>query len=287
MVILTGAGASKWLGKETTFGIYAAPEFQGLNYYILLTEIREFLSRKSQRDLVDLEQLLDYINTVLEDFDKLYAEPHFQGPLSNAKTIRGNFEDAREEVLDFMVTYYGKIEEAKAQELYEPFLSGISDLIARDRKHHAITLFTLNYDEAIEGAILNTPRYNLFDGFLPGYRSFWESENFDKVTAAPNSPIPIALFKLHGSVSWTRATGSDRVERTLAVPRGTAGRNHVLLYPTQAAKQTQVEPFKTAYAYLDQSLMRCKIAVFIGTSFRDKEILESLHSAFSIRPNCF
>lgn len=280
LLIFTGAGASKALGKATTYDIYDSREFlqrASVSPFSVLSELRDVLARKTPKNPVDFEVLLD---TMLDDvgkFDRLCENPAFLGPLSMGKGVRDNYAEAYEEALDFMVDYYGRIHSGDAVSLYHPFFDGLRSILAQsDQSPAIIPLFTLNYDEAVETAVQEMPEYELMDGFRLGYRSVWSRDSFDHFHVSSAGTWSVVLFKLHGSVSWTHASGSERIERTVDVPRRREGREHLVLYPTRLAKPINKEPFATAYEYFDAALQHARLAVFIGTSLRDAEIVERI-----------
>ncbi|GAF99681.1 unnamed protein product, partial [marine sediment metagenome] len=153
--------------------------------------------------------------------------------------------------------------------LYAPFFQGIAGLLDTS----VIPLFTLNYDEAVESAVDELRDIRLMDGFRRGHLQVWHREEFDGFRLGEGS-ASVVLFKLHGSVSWTRAPGSERIEKTVGVQRRRPGREHLVLYPTREPKDIQLEPYATPYEYFDAALEHARLAVFIGTSFRDAEIVE-------------
>jgi hypothetical protein len=273
IVVLTGAGASKSLGKATTYDIYECPEFVqrcGVSPFNVLRELHDMLAQAPNlRDPPDLELLLDYMLDVMGKFDALHVNTHFQSGVRQAESTRELYAEAYEQALDFMVDYYGNIDREMAAALYRPFLDGLRDILGTS----FIPIFTLNYDEAVESAIDELPEYRLLDGFRPGHRPVWSREQFDRFSAPPDHAVDVVLFKLHGSVCWTRSSGSERIEKTVLVPRRRPGREHILLYPTRLGKAIHREPFATAYAFLEAALKNARLAIFIGTSFRDAELL--------------
>lgn len=274
IVILTGAGASKCLGKATTFDIYETTDFQQRNDLNLLALLRAHLNQREPDNPLDLEFLLDYLLDINRMFDELKVIPPYQALMNNLQNQRQAYGELYEQTLDFMVDYYGNIDAALAISLYEPFFDGIRDLLAAKSLQHAVLpIFTLNYDEAIETAVDGMRNYDLRDGFGYGHRRHWSSSNFEDIGVSKNA-IPVALFKLHGSVSWTRTTSSSLPEKTLDVPRRRQGREHVILYPTRLSKKIDQEPFSTAYGYLKMSLANARLGLFVGTSFRDRELID-------------
>ena len=281
LVIVTGAGASKWLDKATTYDIYDAPEFKNRQQLSLLSEFRNHVVRQTNQEAVDLEYLLDYLKDLNAKFDEVAAVREYAGHMNNLKEQRKQFGEVFESTLDFMVDYYGNVDEDRALALYEPLFDGVRDVLAGvGSRREVISIFTLNYDEAVESAVDRMPRYELRDGFGAGHRRYWDARNFDEISPNPGH-LSVALFKLHGSVSWTRRAGVvGRIEKTPDVPRRREGRDHVVLYPTKEPKPIDEEPFSTAYGYLAAALAKSRVGVFIGTSFRDAELLDTIRRTF-------
>ncbi|MGB2715288.1 MAG: SIR2 family protein, partial [Vicinamibacterales bacterium] len=280
VVFLTGAGASKWLGKATTFDIYDSPEFDRRarqRPFSILKALRESMLEANAAKPIDFERLLDEVRQLNCMYDRLTTAPEYEPMTRSGSDARRFYEDAYEEALDFIVDYYGSVDSEKSAALYGPLFLCIQRIFERYPGKRLIPLFTLNYDEAIESAADQLPDFNLVDGFRVGYRPTWTPDVFEQVPSQLESdPVPVMLFKLHGSASWTRATGSDRIERTIDVPRRREGKDHVVLYPTTAKKAIAIEPFATAYRYFREALKAAQLGVFIGTSFRDAEINEAI-----------
>ena len=184
---------------------------------------------------------------------------------------------------DFIVDYYSDINAGKATKVYGAMFDGLVAISGNRRGDPLVPIFSLNYDEAVERASEGLSKYSLVDGFSNAYTPVWQAAIFDDLDPLSSSRVPIVLFKLHGSVSWTQTPGSDRIERTIQAQRRREGRTHVLLYPTAKAKKTSIEPFATAYDYFRAALQKCQVGVFIGTSFRDRELIEVIQSCLDKR----
>ena len=286
VVVLTGAGASKFLGKATTFDVYDSKDFGRIlrgNPLNFLNALREAMHKEAPEDPIDLEALLDKAEELNESFDKIENTPPYANQLGQASNVRKQLEEATELVKDFLVEYYSDIDAAQATRVYGALFDGLVAIAGNRRGDPVVPIFTLNYDEAVERASEGLSQYRLVDGFSGGYTPLWDPDLFERVDALSSAEVPITLFKLHGSVSWTRATGTENVERTIQSQRRRQGREHVLLYPTTRAKNIEAEPFATAYNYLKAALRNCSVAVFIGTSFRDKELIEVIRSRLDER----
>lgn len=278
VVFLTGAGASQSLGKATTLDIYESKEFLekfNTNPMSYLRDIHQFLSEQQKDGIVDLESLLDYVKHAQEWFDSLFELPHFSGRKNSMDDLRVAIGEGYEQILDFMIEYYGTIDRADAAALYEPFFDEIrrSSQLARG----GIALFTLNYDEVVETAVDEMAGYQLIDGFSPGHPPTWRPAEFDRISTTGRTRS-VCLFKLHGSVSWTKKAGSTRIEKKLDVPRRKPGIDHLVLYPTTEAKPISDEPFATGYARFETAIRRARVGVFIGTSFRDREVNDRIRA---------
>jgi hypothetical protein len=146
-----------------------------------------------------------------------------------------------------------------------------------------LPVFTTNYDWVFELiAEAKDDEVNLIDGFRVGSSmgGHWDQAVFKNFK--PNEDrMNLALFKLHGSTSWYREQSPYNRIRKFAQPStALAGLPAVLIYPTQAKdKAVKEDPFKTAYEYLLETLVRTNLCIVIGFSFRDPAIHETFRTA--------
>ena len=96
------------------------------------------------------------------------------------------------------------------------------------RERRSRDIFSLNYDTLLE-ASLDELRLPYIDGFRGTNRAWFDAETFDE----DPSGTAYRIFKLHGSINWTRdASGHVR--------RGRNANEPVVVYPSeQKYLQTQ------------------------------------------------
>ena len=143
-------------------------------------------------------------------------------------------------------------------------------------------LFTLNYDTVLE-ATLDDLRLSYIDGFRGTNRAWFDPDTFDDAEGG----AAYRLFKLHGSINWTRDRGGH-------VRRGrntneNAAKDPVVVYPSeQKYLQTQFGVYETLMGRF-RSRLRASSAnnclVALGYSFHDAHINEAICDAITSRGN--
>jgi SIR2-like domain len=144
-------------------------------------------------------------------------------------------------------------------------------------KNHSekITIFTTNYDKAIE-LYCSRAGYQLIDGFWRnGDEHVWRDDHFYYPTLA--SPAEgqnyVYLYKLHGSLNWKRhVTGT--IIRTTEEGRSSDPniKENLLIYPTLSPKSDSGEPFNTVFKEFEAKMNDIDVCIIIGFSFRDNDI---------------
>lgn len=180
-------------------------------------------------------------------------------------------------VTKIMDAYYTKqLNKAEVIGLYAPLFS----LLNGHFRDNSITIFTTNYDTAIE-QYCRYEGIELIDGFQKtGPSLVWNpAEYYQKPD--PSQKV-ITLFKLHGSLTW-RKIGNEIFEFGMSA-KSMPG-DISLIYPTETKEYPYEEPFKTAYKFLDRFLSTAEVAIVIGYSFRDRGITYIIDEAQSINPN--
>ncbi len=162
-------------------------------------------------------------------------------------------------------------------EHHETFLRRIA---RRSTKLERTKIFTVNYDRCFEGAArkigfvaidgfsYNSPRQ--FDSNYFNYDLVKRSENIETPQFIPNV---FHLYKLHGSINWTRK--NKRILRT-------KGRdNPLLIYPRSTKYETSYKPpFLEMMGYFQSALRKGSLALLvIGFGFNDEHITQPLLSA--------
>lgn len=133
----------------------------------------------------------------------------------------------------------------------------------------ACDIFTLNYDTLLE-ATLDDLQYQYVDGFRGGENAYFDSSAFDD---APEDRRVFRIFKLHGSVNWTRDEDQTVRRRPL---KSLDKQARIVVYPAeQKYIQTQYGVYERLLGRfrdrLRDNLQNNKLMVF-GYSFGDEHI---------------
>lgn len=214
-------------------------------------------------------------------YQRIWPWNHHETPLEQSmrrcfRLSRG-VSTVRDKVLKIMNAFYTmQFNREEITGLYEPIFSSINN----NFKNNSISIFTTNYDTAIEQYC----RYNgleLIDGFQKmGPSLIWNPvEYYQKQDPSQKT---ITLFKLHGSFTW-RKIGNEIFQFGMSAERMPGDK--ALIYPTETKEYPYEEPFKTAYKFLDRFLGTAEIVIVIGYSFRDRGITYIIDEAQSSNPN--
>ena len=139
-------------------------------------------------------------------------------------------------------------------------------------------IFSLNYDTVLE-ASLDELRISYVDGFRGANRAWFDPNAFD------DAGVSYRLFKLHGSINWTR-DASGHVRRGRNANRDAAD-EPVVVYPSeQKYLQTQYGVYETLMSRFrnrlrDPGVNNCLIV--LGYSFSDGHINEAIFDAVTSR----
>ena len=134
-------------------------------------------------------------------------------------------------------------------------------------------IFSLNYDTLLE-ASLDELRIPYVDGFRGTNRAWFDPETFDEARAGSS----YRLFKLHGSINWTRDE-AGHVRRGRNANKDAAD-ELIVVYPSeQKYLQTQYGVYETLLNRFrnrlrDSGVNNCLIV--IGYSFNDEHINEAI-----------
>jgi len=140
-------------------------------------------------------------------------------------------------------------------------------------------LFCLNYDTILE-ASLDELRIPYADGFRGTIRAWFDPDTFDDVGAR----VSYRLFKLHGSINWTR----DRDEY---VRRGHYANETtdepIVVYPSeQKYLETRYGVYETLLGRFRTRLRASRVnncLIVLGYSFNDEHINEAICDAVTAR----
>lgn len=141
-------------------------------------------------------------------------------------------------------------------------------------------IFSLNYDTLLE-ASLDEQRIPYVDGFRGTNRAWFEPDTFDE------SGTSYRLFKLHGSINWTR-DDAGHVRRGRNANQDAAD-EPVVVYPSeQKYLQTQFGVYETLIGRFRDRLRAPGVnncLVVLGYSFNDEHINEAICDAVTSRGN--
>lgn len=154
--------------------------------------------------------------------------------------------------------------------------------ICNPRQGRSRDIFSLNYDTVVE-ASLDHLRISYVDGFRGTNRAWFEPEVFDKVEGS--SPF-FRVFKLHGSINWTR-DDEGHVRRGRNANEDASG-EPVVVYPSeQKYLQTQYGVYETLISLFRNRMRQTganNCLVVLGYSFNDEHINEAIIDAI-VAPN--
>lgn len=160
----------------------------------------------------------------------------------------------------------------------------IRKLATRDSRQERLTIFTTNYDLALESALGNS-RVMAIDGFGYGSTARFSGANFqqDIVLRGAHGELELApnvvrLLKLHGSVDWD--------ERPEGIYRTSSPANPVLIYPSSNKyRQSYRQPYLEAMARLQASLRQPETSlVTVGFGFNDDHVTQPIVDALMGEP---
>ena len=139
-------------------------------------------------------------------------------------------------------------------------------------------IFSLNYDTLLE-ASLDELRISYVDGFQGTNRAWFDAASFDDVGAG------YRLFKLHGSINWTRDNAGHvrRGRNANEDPRD----EPIVVYPSeQKYLQTQYGVYETLMNHFRNRLRLPGVnncLIVLGYSFNDGHINEAICDAVTSR----
>ena len=141
-------------------------------------------------------------------------------------------------------------------------------------------IFSLNYDTLVE-ASLDELRIHYVDGFRGSNRAWFDPETFDDAVGGAS----YRLFKLHGSVNWTR--DEDGHIRRGRNANDDAANEPIVVYPSeQKYLQTQYGIYETLMSRFRDRLRSSNVnncLVVLGYSFNDDHINEAISDAVTSR----
>jgi hypothetical protein len=271
MIFFLGAGASIPAGISGVEGMVTKflerLQNENNNYYGLALDLFNILThwrKKNGKDIVDIELMLETIeklenkdsdvmslfynkkNSILQKFEKLHANTDVK-----LSTILKQFVKAETGKTDLQIDY-------------------LTGLLRFMRTYRSLHIFSTNYDVCIERFCeLNHKSY--FDGF---FDRRWDITKLNIVN-------DLYLYKLHGSVTWSRDAKGRYTRNEIAIADTTkpqinivSGEKEVPLISYPGRKLEYFEPVFDLLEELRKHLNNTdlKYVFVIGYSFRDDHI---------------
>jgi hypothetical protein len=288
VALFLGSGASVPFAKPTTDqlktllkGQFSSPEIGGQ-----LDFVRELLVCE---DFVDFEYVLQaakdiesFLNTNGGAFFNylgrkpalvFYKKYSQQEPINFNLYIK-DWKDVVKKLEDLVFQYY------TWNHSQDHNLRTIYDYIFATLKNHSeeITIFTTNYDKAIE-IYCNRAGYQLVDGFWKnGDDYIWKDGEFyyPAITSIDEVKKHVYLYKLHGSLNWKKHIMGVIMRATEEGKSSDPNiKDNLLIYPTLSPKTDSGEPFNTIFREFNAKMNNVDVCVVIGFSFRDNDINET------------
>jgi len=136
-----------------------------------------------------------------------------------------------------------------------------------------LPVFTTNYDMLIEDLVSDTGYATSFFTGFPGYTTesaSWSPNNY------PTELRGLHLYRLHGCVCWFYHGPHDPDVYFHRRDCCSRPREYLCaLYPGREI-YSGLDPYKTGFRKFYELLITCKLAVFIGFSFRDYDVMHIL-----------
>ena len=208
----------------------------------------------------------DLINYLVRYRDILDTITSVDGHSLSIDEIDGWLTNIKEKIVKEVADDWGV---GSYHERFLQRLRGPSDRGPRD-------IFSLNYDTLLE-ASLDSLRLPYTDGFRGTNRGWFDAGMFDEASAG----IAYRIFKLHGSINWTRdANGHVRRGRNA---NEDAADEPIVVYPSeQKYLQTQYGVYETLIGRFRNRLRIAGVnncLIVLGYSFNDEHINEAICDA--------
>ena len=148
----------------------------------------------------------------------------------------------------------------------------------------AVEIFTLNYDLLLEEAreSMSVP---YFDGFSGTYQAHFRPDLVDNYSPSDGLAMPAffhRVWKLHGSVSWTR----DDQQQVVRRGRVASAFEVVAIHPSESKyDDSRRAPYVILHDRLRRALLEPETMLIVsGYSFGDQHINEVIFDAVKTRP---
>ncbi len=256
LIVLAGLGPSLYVDD--------APKMSDL--WEAVSEIDDF-------DVTKGDEKVKYTPTEgEEDVEEFLSKCHLYNTLHD--------DDIKDFIKEAEKVIAGKCDFVKSSSNLEHHETFLRRIARRSTKLERTKIFTVNYDlcferaaqkigfVAIDGFSYTPPRQ--FDSNYFNYDLVKRSENVETPQFIPNV---FHLYKLHGSINWTR-----KKKRILQTKKRD---NPLLIYPRSTKYETSYKPpFLEMMGYFQSALRKGSLALLvIGFGFNDEHITQPLLSA--------
>jgi hypothetical protein len=266
IIFFLGAGASIPAGVSGVKGMVSKfIEKLERRQVKAIKDIVRILNRKNNDVDVDIELLLETIEKL--ENRKSDVMPLFYTKKNSTLREFEKLEVDTDVKLSTVLKQFVK-EETGQKDLNIDYLKG---LLAFTKFYRQLHIFSTNYDVCIERfAQVNYKSY--FDGFFDGR---WDATKFD------NTGKDLYLYKLHGSVTWSRDEKGRYTRNEIAITHTTeqqinivSGEKEVPLISYPGRKLEYFEPLFDLLQELKKRLhdSNLKYIFVIGYSFRDDHV---------------
>jgi hypothetical protein len=262
--LLVGAGGPAGMAKAD--GSYPLiPAVAGLTQIVLEAINPEY---GAQIDAIKLELAQHDIESILSRVRSL-------AKVIGKSKVHGLDGEGFDKLGERICSEIGKVVDKRLPPQHSAYADIVSWVTGASR-HHAIEIFTTNYDLLLEEAF-EAVRAPYFDGFAGGREPF-----FDPVSIA-NNDLPARwtrLWKLHGSLGWCKG------EREEVIRSGKSSATHLVFPEHLKYDQTQKAPYIAlldrlkAFLTTDDTLL-----ISIGFSFADAHVAARIAEGLASNPS--
>ncbi|PWC06669.1 SIR2 family protein [Mycetocola zhujimingii] len=246
-------------------------------------------------DMVDLKRTLleREANAGGDDLARLLADRTVEQGLTWLRKAGAVLESGEDTLGDYTKAIVEDLDQRLSSEIMLVIsestysLSAFEDL-ARWLRVSAYTrpveLFTLNYDLLLEEALENVGA-PYFDGFIGSYSGKFRADLVDSGGSSQVDSMPTffhRLWKLHGSISWTR----DDENAIVRLGRIASSGEIAAIHPSESKyDDSRRAPFVILHDRLRRSLLEPEtMLVVAGYSFGDQHVNELIYDAVKARP---
>jgi hypothetical protein len=285
VLIFLGAGASVPAGipgvdqMVDRLLIYLSHENDS-GYLQILTKLvqllRHWVNTNREDKMVDIELILEVVERLESGGDVLPL--FYENEKDIVRKIRQVGLNSKKGLLSDIVKRFIKSETGKVN-IHVDYLNGLLSLM---QYYKPLNIFSTNYDVCIERfCSLSNRKY--FDGF----EEDWNPSGFKK-----DQGKDIMLYKLHGSVTWSRNEKGKCTRNEIAVTNTddqqiniVTGQREVPLILFPGKKLEYSEPVFDLFIALKSQINIVRYVIVVGYSFRDDHIMRLFQYAARLNPH--